>query len=60
VLILVGDEDRLTPPADAESMAAALPNARLSRIPAAGHLAALERPQDVAGHLVAFLEEVAR
>ena len=60
VLILVGDEDRLTPPADAEAMAAALPNARFSRIPAAGHLAPLERPDAVAGHLVGFLQEVAR
>jgi pimeloyl-ACP methyl ester carboxylesterase len=58
-LVLVGDEDRLTPPADAEAMVAALPNARFSRIPGAGHLAPLERPDVVADGLVRFLQEVA-
>jgi pimeloyl-ACP methyl ester carboxylesterase len=59
VLVLVGDEDRLTPPADAEAMAGALRDARLTRIPDAGHLAPLERPAAVAGELVSFLNEVA-
>jgi pimeloyl-ACP methyl ester carboxylesterase len=59
VLVLVGDEDRLTPPADAEAMAAGLPDARLARIPGAGHLAPLERPDAVASELVPFLEQVA-
>ena len=58
-LVLVGDEDRLTPPSDSEAMVAALPDARLSRIAGAGHLAPLERPDLVAGQLVEFLEEVA-
>ena len=59
VLVLVGDEDRLTPPADAEAMAGALADARLTRIPDAGHLAPLERPETVARELVTFLNEVA-
>ena len=59
VLVLVGEEDRLTPPADAEAMAAALPDARLTRIAGAGHLAVLERPEAVAAELLAFLSEVA-
>ena len=59
VLVLVGDEDRLTPPADAEAMAGALADARLTRIPDAGHLAPLERPETVARELVSFLNEVA-
>lgn len=58
VLVIVGEEDRLTPAADAEAMVAALPNARLSRIAGAGHLAPLERPDVVAGLLVEFLEEI--
>ncbi len=58
-LVLVGDEDRLTPPSDSEAMVAALPDARLSRLAGAGHLAPLERPDLVAGQLVEFLEEVA-
>ena len=57
VLVLVGEDDRLTPPADAEAMAAALPDARLTRLPGAGHLVALERPGEVAAALLAFLEE---
>jgi len=59
VLVLVGDEDRLTPPADAEAMVAALPHARSTHIPGAGHLVPLERPDAVAAELLAFLKEVA-
>ena len=44
-LALVGDEDVLTPPSLSESMASAVPGARLVRIAAAGHLASLEQPQ---------------
>jgi pimeloyl-ACP methyl ester carboxylesterase len=57
VLVLVGEEDRLTPPSDAEALAAALPDSRLVRLPETGHLAVLERPHAVAGALVAFLKE---
>jgi 3-oxoadipate enol-lactonase len=60
VLVLVGEEDRLTPPSDSEAMVAVLPDARFSRIAGAGHLAPLERPEVVAGLLVDFLEEVSR
>jgi pimeloyl-ACP methyl ester carboxylesterase len=59
VLVLVGEEDRLTPPADSEAMAAALPSARLSRVEGTGHLAALERPAEVADLIASFLKEVA-
>jgi 3-oxoadipate enol-lactonase len=59
VLVLVGEEDRLTPPSDAEAMVAALPDARLSRLEGAGHLAAFERPGEVAAQITGFLEEVA-
>jgi pimeloyl-ACP methyl ester carboxylesterase len=59
VLVLVGEEDRLTPPADSEAMVAALPSARLSRVEGTGHLAALERPAEVADLIASFLKEVA-
>jgi pimeloyl-ACP methyl ester carboxylesterase len=55
VLVLVGEEDEVTPPADAAAMAQALPDARLVRVPAAGHLLPLERPEAVAGELLSFL-----
>jgi pimeloyl-ACP methyl ester carboxylesterase len=57
VLVLVGEDDVLTPPAESEAMAAALPDARLVRVPGAGHLVALERPGEVAGALLSFLAE---
>jgi 3-oxoadipate enol-lactonase len=59
VLVLVGEEDRLTPPADSEAMVAALPDARFSRIARAGHLAPLEQPEAVAAAVREFLQEVA-
>ncbi len=59
MLVLVGEEDRLTPPVDAEAMVAALPDARFSRIAGAGHLAPLERADDVTAQVRDFLLEVA-
>jgi 3-oxoadipate enol-lactonase len=59
VLVVVGEGDKLTPPADSEAMVAALPDARFSRIPNAGHLAPLEQPAAVAGAVREFLGEVA-
>jgi 3-oxoadipate enol-lactonase len=59
VLVLVGEEDRMTPPDDSEAMVAALPQARLSRVKGAGHLAAVERPGEVAALIRGFLAEVA-
>ncbi|WP_373046475.1 alpha/beta fold hydrolase [Vulgatibacter sp.] len=44
-VVVVGAEDAITPPALAEEMAAAIPGARLSVLPAAGHLANLEVPE---------------
>lgn len=51
VLILCGDDDAITPVADAEAMAAACVNApfvRLLTVPGAGHMAPLEKPDMVA------------
>lgn len=44
VLAIVGEEDVLSPPEEARAMVARLPNARLARIPRAGHLSNLENP----------------
>jgi pimeloyl-ACP methyl ester carboxylesterase len=43
-LVLVGEEDTLTPPADSEKMAASVKGAKLVRIPNAGHLPMIETP----------------
>ncbi len=43
-LVIVGEEDTLTPPASAEVMVKGMPRARLVTIPAAGHLSNLEAP----------------
>ncbi len=54
-LVLVGAEDVLTPPSEAEALAAAIPGARLDVIPGAGHLANLENPVAVTAAWRGFL-----
>jgi pimeloyl-ACP methyl ester carboxylesterase/acyl-CoA thioesterase FadM len=57
-LVLVGADDRLTPPAAARVIADAVPGARYAEVPGAGHLAPLEQPL-VSGRLIAdFLAEL--
>jgi 3-oxoadipate enol-lactonase len=53
-LVLVGEEDALTPPADSRLMAEAIPGAKLVAVPEAGHLAPMERPGAVATALGDF------
>jgi 3-oxoadipate enol-lactonase len=55
-LVLVGEEDGITPPAEAQAMAAALPQAILEVIPRAGHLANLEAPAAFNRAVAAWLE----
>jgi 3-oxoadipate enol-lactonase len=50
-LAVVGSEDAITPPEKAESIARAIPAAKLVRIEGAGHLSPMERPEDVASAL---------
>jgi 3-oxoadipate enol-lactonase len=57
-LVLVGDEDVITPPAEAKSMAEALPNARLEVITKAGHLAPYENPSDANAAILRFLKSL--
>jgi pimeloyl-ACP methyl ester carboxylesterase len=54
-LVLVGDDDQLTPPALAREMAAGIAGARLVVIADCGHLSTLERPQAVTAALVEWL-----
>lgn len=55
-LVIVGAEDAVTPPAAARELAAGIDGARITEIPAAGHLSALERPSAVAEAVAAFLD----
>lgn len=58
-LVLVGEEDALSPPAEAEAMAAAVPGGRGEFvIKAAGHLSSLELPDVFAAVLSAFLNQL--
>lgn len=57
-LVIVGAEDLLSPPADAEAIASALPSSRLVRIPGAGHLTAVETPDAFNDAVLAFLREL--
>jgi 3-oxoadipate enol-lactonase len=54
-LVLVGEEDVLTPPADAEAMRSNLSRANLVRIPGAGHLSNLEAREEFSAALSDFL-----
>jgi pimeloyl-ACP methyl ester carboxylesterase len=44
-LVVVGEEDALSPPAEMRRLAAALPDARVVELPGCGHLANLEDPR---------------
>lgn len=53
-LVVVGDQDVLTPPADSQTMVDAVPGARLVTVPEAGHLTPVEQPKAVARALSEF------
>jgi pimeloyl-ACP methyl ester carboxylesterase len=54
-LVIVGAEDVLSPPPDAEAMVAALPQARLAVMPEAGHLTAVETPEAFNAEVAGFV-----
>jgi len=54
-LVVVGEEDVLTPPPESQAMAAAIAGSRLAVIPKAGHLANLENPGAYGEALEGFL-----
>src|SRR4029079_9251973 len=58
-LVMVGSEDRMTPPARASAMASSIPDARFIVISAAAHLPTLEQPSIVTDGLRAFLAGLA-
>ena len=56
-LILVGQEDRLTPPSVSEAMMKRMPHAVMHVIPEAAHLSNLENPSVFNEQLLAFLKQ---
>ena len=59
VLVLSGDQDRLTPFSHAERIATELPTATLVRATGAGHMVMLEQPELVTGAVVTLLRDCA-
>lgn len=57
-LILVGEDDTITPPADAERMTAAIAGARLVRIAGAAHLSVLEKPIETNRAVASFVATI--
>jgi pimeloyl-ACP methyl ester carboxylesterase len=57
-LVIVGAEDKLTPPSEAEKMSGAIGAARFEIISGAGHLPNIERPDDFNLAITKFLEEL--
>ena len=58
-LVLVGEEDQITPITDARFMAERIPNAWLVTIPQAAHLSNMEQPELFNQALATFLEALA-
>jgi pimeloyl-ACP methyl ester carboxylesterase len=54
-LVVVGDEDELSPRADADAMVEALPQGRLATIPESGHMTSMEAPEAFNAALLDFL-----
>lgn len=55
VLLIVGEEDVVTPPSEMEKMKAALANATLVKIPGAAHMSVNEKPEAFAGAVRGYL-----
>ena len=55
-VMLVGEQDRGTPPELAREIAAGIAGARLVVVPDCGHLSTLERPQAVTKALVEWMQ----
>ena len=57
-LVVVGTEDEALPPERSEALADAIADAWLVRIPGAGHLSCLERPEEFNRALLGFLDDL--
>jgi 3-oxoadipate enol-lactonase len=54
-LVIVGDQDVISPPAEMQAIAAAIPNAEFVVIPNSGHMTTMENPEAVNQALARFI-----
>jgi 3-oxoadipate enol-lactonase len=59
-LVIVGAEDAISPPAEMQTIAAAIPNAEFVVIPNSGHMTTMENPEAVNAALLRFVKGVSR
>lgn len=59
-LLIVGDEDHVTPVSWQQQIAAAIPGSRVSIIPGTAHMTMLEAPEAVGSEVLTFLLHVCR
>jgi pimeloyl-ACP methyl ester carboxylesterase len=59
-LVLVGEQDRMTPPASSVALAGELPQGRLEVIERAGHFPMMEAHEEFNRRLASFADEVLR
>lgn len=57
-LVVVGEEDQMTPLRQARQLAENLPGATLAVIPGAGHMVQLEKPREIAAVVSGFLAAI--
>jgi 3-oxoadipate enol-lactonase len=58
VHVVCGADDRATPPVRSRRIAEMIPGATLALVPGAGHLSALERPDEVVREIETFLSKI--
>jgi pimeloyl-ACP methyl ester carboxylesterase len=59
-LVMVGEEDTLTPPADSEQIHHGIPGSQLVKVPTAGHFSPFEQPEFAGKELRKFLDTLPR
>jgi len=59
VLLVCGEQDQWSTPAQHRDMAALLPASSLTVVPRCGHMSSMEQPQAVNAALLAWLDEIA-
>ncbi|MDR7301110.1 alpha/beta fold hydrolase [Haloactinomyces albus] len=57
-LVVVGEEDAITPPETARDVTAVLPHSELVTLPGAGHLSAMETPEAFANAVLPWLDRI--